>query len=30
MTGSASGTTDVLYTTNPAANAVQTVTYMQR
>jgi hypothetical protein len=30
MTGSASGTTDVLYTANPAANSVQTVTFMQR
>ncbi len=30
MTGSASGTTDILYTANPAANAVQTVTYLQR
>ena len=30
MTGNASGTTDILYTANPLANAVQTVTYMQR
>jgi hypothetical protein len=30
MSGSASGTTGVLHTANPAANVVQTVTYMQR
>lgn len=30
ISASATGTTDVLYTENPAANAVQTITYMQR
>jgi hypothetical protein len=30
ISGSATGTTDILYTANPAANAVQTITYMQR
>ena len=30
ITGSASGTTDVLYSANPSANAVHTVTYLQR
>lgn len=30
ITGNATGTTDVLYTANPAASAVQTITFMQR
>jgi hypothetical protein len=30
ISGGATGTTDILYTANPAADAVQTITYMQR